>query len=289
MLKKVETISPGKEPAKSVETNFTDDGELLNKMSQLNNELVNTQRILLKKNEEITHLNKKLSAANTNLEQLMYVVSHDLKEPLRMVNSFMSLLKNRYGQILDEKANTYIGFAVDGGKRMQAMITDLLELSHTAAYNSHKELADLHLLFSVAQHNLSNLIQESEAKILTEGKLPSLMVNKTNIIRLFQNLLGNAIKFKKSDAPPVIILKVVENKDEWLISIKDNGIGIPAENFESIFEIFNRLHSKEEYEGTGIGLASCKKIIEVNGGRIWLESEENIGTTFYFTIPKLSN
>ncbi len=201
----------------------------------------------------------------------------------------MLLLKNKYSQILDEKANTYIGFAVDGGKRMQAMITDLLELSHTAAYNSHKELADLHLLFNEAQNNLFDLIKENEAEIITEGKLPTLMVNKTNIIRLFQNLLGNAIKFKKRDTPPAITLKVVENKDEWLFSVKDNGIGVPAEKFESIFEIFNRLHSKEEYEGTGIGLASCKKIVEANGGTIWLESEENIGSTFYFTMPKLLN
>jgi len=289
MLKKVETITPGKEPANSIETDFTNDIDVLNKMSQLNNELVNTQRLLLKKNEEISYLNKKLSAANTNLEQLMYVVSHDLKEPLRMVNSFMLLLKNKYAQILDEKANTYIGFAVDGGKRMQAMITDLLELSHTAAYNSHKELADLHLLFNEAQNNLFDLIKENEAEIITEGKLPTLMVNKTNMIRLFQNLLGNAIKFKKRDTPPAITLKVVENKDEWLFSVKDNGIGVPAEKFESIFEIFNRLHSKEEYEGTGIGLASCKKIVEANGGTIWLESEENIGSTFYFTMPKLLN
>jgi light-regulated signal transduction histidine kinase (bacteriophytochrome) len=289
MLKKVETITPGKEPANFIETDFTNDIDVLNKMSHLNNELVNTQRLLLKKNEEISYLNKKLSAANTNLEQLMYVVSHDLKEPLRMVNSFMLLLKNKYAQILDEKANTYIGFAVDGGKRMQAMITDLLELSHTAAYNSHKELADLHLLFNEAQNNLFDLIKENEAEIITEGKLPTLMVNKTNIIRLFQNLLGNAIKFKKRDTPPAITLKVVENKDEWLFSVKDNGIGVPAEKFESIFEIFNRLHSKEEYEGTGIGLASCKKIVEANGGTIWLESEENIGSTFYFTMPKLLN
>ncbi|MDQ3551870.1 MAG: ATP-binding protein [Bacteroidota bacterium] len=289
MLKKVETITPGKEPANSIETDFTNDIDVLNKMSQLNNELVNTQRLLLKKNEEISYLNKKLSAANTNLEQLMYVVSHDLKEPLRMVNSFMLLLKNKYAQILDEKANTYIGFAVDGGKRMQAMITDLLELSHTAAYNGHKELADLHLLFNEAQQNLFNLIKESEAEIVIEGKLPELMVYKTDIIRLFQNLVGNAIKFKKRDATPAITLKVVENKDEWLISVKDNGIGIPAEKFEKIFEIFSRVHSKEEYAGTGIGLASCKKIVEVNGGTIWLESEENIGSTFYFTMPKLLN
>lgn len=289
MLKKVETISPVTAPAKSGEMNFTDDIELLNKMSQLNNELVNTQRTLHKKNEEISKLNKKLSAANTNLEQLMYVVSHDLKEPLRMVISFMSLLKNNYAQLLDEKGNTYIGFAVDGGKRMQAMITDLLELSHTAANNSHKELADLHFLFNEAQQNLFNLIKENEAEIVTEGKLPELMVNKTDIIRLFQNLLSNAIKFKKTDTHPVITLKVLETKDEWLISINDNGIGIPAEKFDKIFEIFNRLHSKEEYEGTGIGLASCKKIVEVYGGKIWLASEENIGSTFYFTIPILSN
>ncbi|MBA2499766.1 MAG: GHKL domain-containing protein [Chitinophagaceae bacterium] len=289
MLKIVETISTGEASAKSGETNFTNDIDLLNKMSQLNNELVNTQRILHKKNEEISYLNKKLSIANVNLEQLMYVVSHDLKEPLRMVNSFMLLLKNKYAQLLDEKANTYIGFAVDGGKRMQAMITDLLELSHTAANNSHKELVDVNLLFNEAQQNLFNLIKESKAEIVTEGKLPKLIVNKSDIIRLFQNLVGNAIKFKKRDTHPVITLNVMENKDEWLISIKDNGIGIPAEKFENIFEIFNRLHSKEEYEGTGIGLASCKKIVEGNGGTIWLESEEDIGSTFYFTIPKLLN
>jgi light-regulated signal transduction histidine kinase (bacteriophytochrome) len=289
MLKIVETISTGEASAKSGETNFTNDIDLLNKMSQLNNELVNTQRILHKKNEEISYLNKKLSIANVNLEQLMYVVSHDLKEPLRMVNSFMLLLKNKYAQLLDEKANTYIGFAVDGGKRMQAMITDLLELSLTAANNSHKELVDVNLLFNEAQQNLFNLIKESKAEIVTEGKLPKLIVNKSDIIRLFQNLVGNAIKFKKRDTHPVITLNVMENKDEWLISIKDNGIGIPAEKFENIFEIFNRLHSKEEYEGTGIGLASCKKIVEGNGGTIWLESEEDIGSTFYFTIPKLLN
>ncbi|MEP6677516.1 MAG: ATP-binding protein, partial [Ferruginibacter sp.] len=231
MLTKIETIIPDEESTKPVETEFNNDLELLNKMSLLNNELVNTQRTLIKKNEEVSQLNKKLSAANINLEQLIYVVSHDLKEPLRMVTSFMILLKNKYAQLLDEKANTYIGFAVDGGKRMQAMITDLLELSHTAENNSHKESADLHLLFNEAQQNLYDLIKESNAQIITQGQLPKLMVNKTDIIRLFQNLLANAIKFKKRDTVPVITLKVVEHKDEWLISVKDNGIGIPAEKF----------------------------------------------------------
>ncbi|MEP6747356.1 MAG: ATP-binding protein [Bacteroidota bacterium] len=286
MLTKVETIRPGEESAKNIEPDFSNDTDLLNKMMQLNNELVNAQRTLVKQNEEISGLNKKLSAANINLEQLMYVVSHDLKEPLRMVTSFMSLLKNKYAQILDKEANTYIGFAVDGGKRMQAMITDLLEFSHTSLHNSHKELVDLGLLFNEAQQNLFNLIKESEAVIVTEGRLPPLMVNKTDIIRLFQNLVSNAIKFKKRNTPPAITLKVVENREEWLISLKDNGIGIPGEKFEKIFEIFSRLHSKDEYEGTGIGLASCKKIVENNGGTIWVASEENTGSTFYFTIPK---
>ncbi|MEO6405866.1 MAG: ATP-binding protein [Ferruginibacter sp.] len=289
MLTKIETIIPGEELAKAIEFNFSNEVDFLNKMTELNNELVNTQRTLVKKNEEISYLNKKLTSANTHLEELMYVLSHDLKEPLRMVNSFMLLLQSKYAQLLDEKANTYIGFAVDGGKRMQAMITDLLELSHTAEKNTGKKLCDLHLLFSEAQQNLYGLIQESNATIVTKGELPKLVVNKTDIVRLFQNLLANAIKFKKAGIAPVILLKVVENKVEWLISIQDNGIGIPAEKFEKIFEIFNRLHSKEEYEGTGIGLASCKKIVEGNGGTIWLESEENAGSTFYFTMPKLLN
>ncbi len=287
MLENEDIMSQGKIPAKPGEIDFTGDENLLNQMSQLNNELINTQRILLKKNEEISYLNKKLSTANVHLEQLMYVVSHDLKEPLRMITSFMTLLKDKYAPVLDEKANKFIGFAVDGSKRMQVMITDLLELSHTATGSSGKELADLGLLFNEAQQNLYNAIEESEAKIEIEGKLPELMVNKTDIIRLFQNLLGNAIKFRKRDTPPVIILRVTENKVGWLISLKDNGIGIAAEKFDKIFEIFKRLHLKEEYEGTGIGLASCKKIVEANGGTIWLESEENIGSTFYFTMPKL--
>ncbi|MEO8415721.1 MAG: ATP-binding protein [Ginsengibacter sp.] len=284
---KAETVKPDKESSEIAKSDFSNDEDLFNKMMELNNELVNTQRILFKKNEEISGLNKKLTAANVNLEHLMYVVSHDLKEPLRMITSFMSLLKNKYSQILDEKANTYIGFAVDGGKRMQEMITDLLELSHTASHNNQRKLVDLHELFNEAHQNLFNPIKESEAEIVIEGELPGLVVNQTDIIRLFQNLVGNAIKFKKIGTVPEIILKVVENQDEWLFSVQDNGIGIPATKFEKIFEIFGRLHSKDEYEGTGIGLASCKKIVEGNGGKIWLESEENIGSTFYFTIPKL--
>lgn len=289
MLKKVETVNPTKESPKIMEPDFTDDTDVLSSISQLNNELVNTQRILFKKNDEIVSLNKKLTAANVNLEQLMYVVSHDLKEPLRMVTGFMVLLKNKYAEALDEKANTYIDFAVDGGKRMQEMITNLLELSHTGVNNSYKELVDLQILFTDAQQNLFNSIEESDAKIVTDGILPKLMVNKTDITRLFQNLVGNAIKFRKRDISPVITLKVVEKKAEWLISINDNGIGIPAEKFEKVFEIFNRLHSKEEFEGTGIGLASCKKIVEVYGGTIWVVSQQNSGTTFYFTIPKTLN
>ncbi len=276
--------SPG-----DTEHHFRNDESLLNKMTALNNELVNTQRALFKKNEEISGLNKKLTAANVNLEQLMYVVSHDLKEPLRMVTSFMVLLKKNYSEILDAKGNSYIGFAVDGGKRMQTMITDLLELSHTAANNSHKELVDLKILINEAQQNLFKPIKESGAKIATEGEWPRLKVNKTDIIRLFQNLVGNAIKFKKRETAPVITLKVVDKKEDWLFSVQDNGIGIPSEKFDEVFEIFNRLHLKEAYEGTGIGLASCKKIVEGNGGSIWIASEENIGSTFYFTIPKHLN
>ena len=279
MLKHLHPVSVQTEPP------ATGDTEMLDKLSRLNNELVNAQRSLQKKNEEISNLNIELSQANAHLQQLMYGVSHDLKEPLRMVTSFMLLLQSKYGQMLDEKANAYIGFAVDGGKRMQAMITDLLELSHTAN-NSPKEVADVAMLFAEARQNLAHVITKSNAVVEVTGSLPSLKVNRTDIVRLFQNLIGNAIKFCRPAVLPVVSIQAIRSEGAWVFSVSDNGIGIAADQFESIFGIFNRLHSYEAYEGTGIGLASCKKIVADHGGKLWLDSKKDVGTTFYFTIPE---
>ncbi|MBX2939426.1 MAG: GHKL domain-containing protein [Ferruginibacter sp.] len=259
---------------------------LLNEITVLNNELVNTQRMLVKQNIEITRLNHQLQLTNADLIQFTYIVSHDLKEPLRMVNSFMELLKNKHGHTIGEKGQMYINLALDGGKRMQKMIDDLLELSRIGRDNSVKELTDLNEVVKIVKENILKLIEETKAEIILGTTLPVIPVYRSDMIRLIQNLLSNAIKFRKKDTIPVIYIAAKEEKDIWVFSIEDNGIGIDKEYFEKIFDIFTRLHTKESYEGSGIGLAICKKLVQYHGGNIWIESTKGKGTTFYFTIQK---
>jgi signal transduction histidine kinase len=227
-----------------------------------------------------------LQQKNDELEQFAFVASHDLKEPVRMVTSFMGLLKRKYGNQLDEKAHTYMDFAINGGIRMQKMISDLLELSRTARQDAVKELVDLNEILLEAKQNIFKLIKENNAEIIIRNKLHVITANRADMTRLLQNLLSNAIRFRKKEINPVICLNATEKEKEWLFSMQDNGIGIDREKFGKIFEIFARLHSHEEYEGTGIGLAVCKKVVEYHGGRIWVESEEGKGSNFYFTIKK---
>jgi signal transduction histidine kinase len=253
--------------------------ETLDKEKLLKQQLHTQQQSL---QQALTMLEQK----NNELEQFAYVVSHDLKEPLRMVTNYMDLLKMKYGKQLDEKANTYIHFAMDGGIRMEKMIADLLELSKTACQGVTKELVDLNEILTEVEQNIFKLIEENSAQIIKKTELPVLAVYRPYTISLLQNLLSNAIKFRKKETNPVVVVSATEKEYDWLISIEDNGIGIREEKFETIFEIFTRLHSRESYEGTGIGLAICKKIAEMNGGRIWLESEEGKGTTFHFIIKK---
>ena len=259
---------------------------LLNDLTSLNNELINTQRELVKKNAEIEKLNRALKAANINLEQFAYVTSHDLKEPLRMITNFMGLLKTKYNGQLDDKAHTYINFAIDGGRRMQKMITDLLELSRTGRMEKGKEITDLNEIVMEVKLNIAKLIDEKKAQIIIKNPLPKVDVFRTDITRVFQNLVSNALKFCKPDLPGQVIIDVVMQNNQWVFSISDNGIGIDPLQFERIFEVFSRLHGSEEYEGTGIGLAIVKKSIENHGGKVWVESSAGQGSTFYFTIPK---
>ena len=254
--------------------------ETLDKEKRLKEELNQQQ-------QSLHHALDKLQQKSNEFEQFAYVASHDLKEPLRMVTSFMGLLKIKYENELDEKAHTYINFALEGGKRMQKMIDDLLELSRTSSQNVVKELVSFGDILKDVKQNIFKLIEENQAEIIVKTELPVLIVYRADITRLLQNLLINAIKFRKKDDSPVIWLNATEKKDEWLFSIADNGIGIKKEKFEKVFEIFARLHSHETYEGTGIGLAVCKKVAEQHGGRIWVESEEGEGSTFYFTIKKI--
>jgi PAS domain S-box-containing protein len=224
-----------------------------------------------------------LARSNTELEQFAYVASHDLQEPLRMVTSFVQLLAKRYKGKLDTDADEFIAFAVDGANRMKELINDLLTYSRVSTESKEFKATDC---MNVINHVITSLglsIRESGA-IITYDVLPIVMADSLQLVQLFQNLINNAIKFH-SEKQPKIHIGVERRQNEWQFYVKDNGIGIDLEYFERIFLIFQRLHSKDKYQGTGIGLAICKKVVEQHGGRIWVESEPGKGATFYFTIP----
>ena len=225
-----------------------------------------------------------LEKSNKELEQFAYVASHDLQEPLRMVSSYTQLLSKRYRDQLDEDAQEFIGYAVNGAMRMQKLINDLLEFSRLNTRKKAITEVDMHELLGKVRMNLSMMIEERNV-IITNDELPQVKVDETQFIQLFQNLISNGIKYNQSETPHIHI-SAKEEKSEWIFSIKDNGIGIDKQFHERIFGIFQRLHSRNEYSGTGIGLAICKRIIDRHEGRIWLESELEKGTVFYFSIPK---
>ncbi len=224
-----------------------------------------------------------LTRSNTELEQFAYVASHDLQEPLRMVASYTQLLSRRYKGKLDSDADEFIGYAVDGATRMQQLINALLDYSRVGTRGKPFGPTNCEETFNQAIANLQAAIRENDA-VVTHDHLPTVMADATQMVQLFQNLIGNAIKFHGEKKPEVHI-GATRNGVEWIFSVRDNGIGIDPQYFDRIFVIFNRLHSRQEYPGTGIGLTICKKIIERHKGRIWVESQSGNGTTFYFTIP----
>jgi signal transduction histidine kinase len=224
-----------------------------------------------------------LERSNRDLEQFAYVASHDLQEPLRKVASFCQMLQRRYSGQLDERADQYIEFAVDGAKRMQALINDLLAFSRVGRLSGASVEVDLQACFDQAVRNLELRIQETDA-VVTSGPLPRVWGEPALLTMLLQNLVGNALKFA-GPAPPRVHVAARRGGDEWELSCHDEGIGIQARFAERIFVIFQRLHARDEYEGTGIGLAMCKKIVEHHGGRIWLDTDVQSGTTFRWTLP----
>ncbi len=228
--------------------------------------------------------------SNAELEQFAYVASHDLREPLRMISSYVALLERRFADKLDDDGREFIHFAKDGAQRMDHLILDLLEYSRIGRVCDSLELSDLGAILQSALAILEPSIKESQAEIRFPASLPSVMASGDEITRLFQNLIGNALKYRSPDRPCRIEIAVKPLGRSWVISIADNGIGIDPKNFGRIFQIFQRLHGREAFGGgSGIGLSICKKIVERHGGRIWIESAgEGQGSTFFFTLPQAS-
>ena len=236
---------------------------------------------------------EELRRSNAELEQFAYVASHDLQEPLRKVTSFCQLLEKRYGDQLDERGVEYIGFAVDGAKRMQVLINDLLTFSRVGRLNATETEVSLDATLEAALSNLTTSVEESGAVIERPADgLPAVKGDPTLLTMLWQNLIGNAVKFRRENVPPRITIdcRLDDGEDDgeephWSFSLADNGIGIAPEFSDKVFVIFQRLHGRDAYTGTGIGLALCKKIVEHHGGSIWIDNTYTDGTRFEFTLP----
>jgi light-regulated signal transduction histidine kinase (bacteriophytochrome) len=226
---------------------------------------------------------QELKRSNAELEQYAYVVSHDLKEPLRMVTSFTNLLEEELRKGLSNDARRYMRFVSDGAGRMRTMIEDLLDYSRVGRGDMEMEATDLTEAVATALENLAISIQESGVEVQI-GELPPVSGVPSLLLRLFQNLIGNAIKFR-GDRKPVIQIGAEQDGETWKLFVRDNGIGIESQHLERVFQVFQRLHRRDEYEGSGIGLAVCRKIVERHGGQLWVESVKDEGSTFWLTFP----
>ncbi len=240
-----------------------------------------------KAEEELKKTLSELKRSNEELQQFAYVASHDLQQPLRMVASYTQLLAKRYKDKLDKDANEFIKYAVEGANNMKTLIEDLLEYSRIQTRGNPFEVINFEEVLKDVLFSFHETIKEKDAEI-THDYLPNILADKTQLIQVFQNLIDNALKFRSKD-PVRIHISAKKNKNNWQFSVKDNGIGIDPEYFDRIFIIFQRLHRKSEYPGTGIGLALCKRIIERHNGKIWVESKVGKGSTFHFTIPTKKN
>lgn len=239
--------------------------------------------VLAAKTQQIKLQNKQLEDTNEELKQFAYVASHDLKEPLRMISSYTSLIQRRYTKHLDEGAQEFMGYITDATYRMTNLLDDLLTYSRVSTHNQNKEPININQVIEGVLASLHLAIQQKNATIHIE-ELPEINANRSQIGQLYQNLISNALKFSDRENPEIHIT-VQKNNQMYIFAVRDNGIGILPEHQQKIFDMFSRLHTRQEYEGTGIGLATCKKIVEQHDGTIWVESEKDKGSTFFFTIP----
>ncbi len=254
--------------------------ELKNINEKLSNEIDDHK----KTEAELEKYLSELERSNKELQQFAYVASHDLQEPLRMVASFTQLLQKNYEGQLDADADEFIKYAVDGAQRMQMLINDLLTYSRVSTRGEDFQQTDLEKAFDESLMNLKLSIDDNNA-LITHDTLPTIMADSSQVIQLFQNLVGNAIKFRGMETPEIHVA-AEEGEDEWIFRVIDNGIGIDPKHTERIFRVFQRLHERDKYPGTGIGLSICEKIVERHGGEIWVDSKQSAGSAFCFTISK---
>ncbi|MEM6764506.1 MAG: ATP-binding protein [Bacteroidota bacterium] len=253
-----------------------------------NQEIRKQNRMMELQGQEISAQNALLKQSNQDLEQFAYAISHDLREPLRTIRAYMQLLIQRYSVRLDNDGKEFANYAVEGAERMDTLLRDMMEYARIGQMAGPSKSVDLDIIIEKVKQNLFKQISENDAKIELD-KLPRVFGNEAELYLLFQNLINNAIKFRRPDKSPVVQISAEEGRMGYLIRIKDNGIGIPKEYQQKIFHLFNRLHTSSEFEGTGIGLSICKRIVEKLGGTIWVESEEGKGTTFFVRLPALNN
>ncbi|MEW5727150.1 MAG: ATP-binding protein, partial [Pseudomonadota bacterium] len=232
-------------------------------------------------------LNQDLERSNADLEQFAYIASHDLKEPLRNIASYVQLLQRRYEGKLDPDADAFIGYTVDGVRRMQAIINELLAYSRVGTGKLVLAQIQAGAAVSTALAQLKTVIAEAQAAVEVKGPLPVVSADPPQLASLFQNLIGNGVKYRRPDVRPEVTIGAVDQGPEWAFYVADNGIGIEPQYHDQIFDLFKRLHARDRYGGTGIGLATCKRVVGRHGGRIWVESVPGQGSTFWFTLPKV--
>jgi signal transduction histidine kinase len=262
--------------------------KVLTELNEKNIILEKQQIEIVEQSDALRLKDEKLRKSNADLQNFAYSASHDLKEPLRMIGMYTQLLQRRIAPTLDERSEEYMFYMTDGVKRMQKLLDDLLLYSRLGKNDNDVQDVDINQTILLVIYNLTVTIKETNTAIIFSN-LPTICASSTEMMQLFQNMIANSIKFRRADVAPEIMIIHSERENEHVITLQDNGIGIKEEYKEKVFNIFTKLHSTSQYEGSGIGLATCKKIVEEMGGRMWLTSQEGVGTKFYFTFPKNSN